>query len=52
VADLDAAVASLRAARGKLLLAPTPAVAFAGRPIAFVMLPNQLLCELIAREVP
>ncbi len=46
--DLGASLARLRAARAKLVVAPVPAVAFGGRQIAFVMLPNRLLVELIA----
>lgn len=45
--DLDAAIAALRKRRAKLLRAPTPAVAFGGRLVAFLMLPNRLVCELI-----
>jgi methylmalonyl-CoA/ethylmalonyl-CoA epimerase len=47
---LAAAIAALRAQRAKLVVAPVPAVAFGGREIAFVMLPNRLLVELIAME--
>ncbi len=50
VADLAAAIASLRALRAKLVVAPVPAVAFGGRDIAFMMLPNRLLVELISPE--
>jgi len=50
VTDLAAAIASLRASRAKLVVAPVPAVAFGGRDIAFVMLPNRLLVELISPE--
>jgi methylmalonyl-CoA/ethylmalonyl-CoA epimerase len=50
VPHLDEAIAALRARRGKLVLAPVPAVAFAGRKIAFLMLPNQLLVELISSD--
>ena len=41
------AIAQLRAGGAKLLVPPMPAVAFGGRDIAFVMLRNQLLIELI-----
>ena len=50
VADLPRAVEAMRGNRGKLVAGPLPAVAFGGRPIAFVMLPNRLLIELIATE--
>ena len=49
VDDLADAIAELTVARGKLVVAPRPAVAFAGRCIAFVMLRNRMLVELIAR---
>lgn len=45
--DLSAAIGELRKRRAKLLRAPTPAVAFGGRLVAFLMLPNRLVCELI-----
>lgn len=43
-ADLE----RLKAARGRVMVGPVPATAFAGRAIAFVLLPNMLLIELIA----
>jgi len=46
--DLSEAIASLRSQRGKLVVPPVPAVAFGGRNIAFVMLANRLLVELIS----
>ena len=45
--DLNAALAKLTAAGAKITAAPAPAVAFDGRDIAFVMLPNLNLIELI-----
>ncbi len=48
VGDLDAEIESLRAEKAKLVLSPVPAVAFAGRKIAFMMLPNMSLIELIS----
>lgn len=33
--------------RGKVMVGPVPAVAFGGRNIAFIMLPNMMLAELI-----
>ena len=47
--DLHASVERLRAQRGKVVSPPAPAVAFEGREIAFVMLPNRLLVELVTR---
>lgn len=46
--DLAGGIAGLRAQRAKLVLPPTPAVAFAGREVAFLLLPNMALVELIA----
>lgn len=46
--SLPEAIESLRRTSAKLVVAPVPAVAFAGREIAFMMLPNMLLVELIA----
>jgi methylmalonyl-CoA/ethylmalonyl-CoA epimerase len=48
-ADLNVSLAALCENRGRLVVPPTPAVAFDGRAIAFVMLPNRLLVELIQR---
>jgi methylmalonyl-CoA/ethylmalonyl-CoA epimerase len=50
VPDLASAMKNLRAQRGKLIVPPVPAVAFDGREIAFLMLPNRLLVELIAAD--
>ena len=50
VRGLADAVERVRAGRGKLVVPPIPAVAFGGREIAFLMLPNRLLVELIASE--
>lgn len=47
VAEVDAAIALLVKRRARLVSGPVPAVAFDGRPIAFLMLPNLLLIELI-----
>jgi glyoxalase/bleomycin resistance protein/dioxygenase superfamily protein len=49
-ANLDAAIAAQRASGAKLVVKPVEAVAFQGRKVAFVMLRNRLLIELIARE--
>lgn len=40
-------IGRLRDARAKLVVEPTPAVAFQQRRVAFLMLPNLLLVELI-----
>lgn len=48
--DLSAELEHMREKRAKLMLPPTPAVAFGGRRVAFVMLPNLLLVELIERD--
>jgi len=50
VPELGVAIDAMRARRGKLVVAPVPAVAFGGRRIAFVMLPNRMLIELISSE--
>ena len=49
-ANLDAAIAAQRASGAKLVVKPVEAVAFQGRKVAFLMLRNRLLIELIARE--
>jgi methylmalonyl-CoA/ethylmalonyl-CoA epimerase len=47
--DLPTEIERLRAQRAKLMFPPTPAVAFGNRRVAFVMLPNSLLVEIIER---
>ena len=47
---LIGAIEHMRASGGKVIVPPVAAVAFGGREIAFVMLPNRLLVELIAAE--
>jgi methylmalonyl-CoA/ethylmalonyl-CoA epimerase len=47
--DLSAEIERLRAQRAKLMFPPTPAVAFGNRRVAFVMLPNLLLVEIIEK---
>jgi methylmalonyl-CoA/ethylmalonyl-CoA epimerase len=47
VADLRLELDRLIGFRGRLVVGPVPAVAFGGRDIAFVMLPNMMLVELI-----
>lgn len=47
VADLPAALARLRAARFRVLAEPVPAVAFGGRPIAWLLAPSRHLVELL-----
>lgn len=46
---ISEAVAFLSGQGAKLIVPPIPATAFAGRKIAFVMLPNLLLVELIEK---
>lgn len=48
--SLSQSIEELRRDRAKLVVAPISAVAFGGREIAFLMLPNRMLIELIARE--
>lgn len=48
VDDLQRAIAHETQVGAKLLVSPRPAVAFAGRTVAFVMLRNRMLLELIA----
>ncbi|MFN3431705.1 MAG: VOC family protein [Candidatus Sericytochromatia bacterium] len=45
--DIRRALDTLKARRGKVVVPPTPAVAFQGREIAFVLFPNMMLIELI-----
>lgn len=47
--DLDGALASLRAAGHRVVSPPAPAVAFDGRPVAFLMLRTRGLVELLQR---
>jgi glyoxalase/bleomycin resistance protein/dioxygenase superfamily protein len=49
VANLEAGLAQLAGQRGKVVVAPVPAVAFGARRICFVMMPNLMLLELIER---
>ncbi|HZR01625.1 MAG TPA: VOC family protein [Burkholderiales bacterium] len=46
--DLEDMIETLRRSRAKLVTEPVPAVAFQGRRIAFLMLPNGMLLELIS----
>jgi methylmalonyl-CoA/ethylmalonyl-CoA epimerase len=48
--DIQQSIAGLRKDGAKLVVPPVPAVAFRGRLIAFVMLANLLLIELITKE--
>jgi len=50
VPDLDGEVTRLRGQGAKTVVSPVPAVAFAGRRITFLMLPNMMLVELIAKQ--
>jgi methylmalonyl-CoA/ethylmalonyl-CoA epimerase len=45
--DINHSIDELRKAGAVLAVPPTPAVAFAGRPIAFLMLRTKMLVELI-----
>lgn len=47
VADLDETIRLFQGKRSKMIVAPTPAVAFGLRKVSFVMMPNSLLVELI-----
>ena len=49
VKDLPAALESLKSQGARVVVSPVSAAAFGGRHISFVMLPNQLLVELIAQ---
>lgn len=44
---IEASIDELRRAGSALVVPPTPAVAFGGRPIAFLMLRTMMLVELI-----
>jgi len=50
VLHLQPAISRLRALGAKVVVPATPAVAFGGREIAFLMLPNRSLIELIASQ--
>ena len=47
VPDFDAEILRLRGRGAKTVVAPVPAVAFGGRRITFMMLPNMMLVELV-----
>jgi methylmalonyl-CoA/ethylmalonyl-CoA epimerase len=47
--DFEVELGRLRGEGAKVVVAPVPAVAFGGRRIAFLMLPNMLLTELIEK---
>jgi methylmalonyl-CoA/ethylmalonyl-CoA epimerase len=48
--DIEEALMHLRSSRGKVVVPPVSAVAFDGRQIAFVLLPNMMLVELISTK--
>ena len=50
VPDFDGEMARLRGQGAKTVVQPVPAVAFGGRHITFLMLPNMMLVELIAQN--
>ena len=47
ISDMKSELDRLVANRCRVMVDPVPAVAFGGRDIAFVMLPNMMLAELI-----
>ena len=47
VADIEQAIEHLRAQKCLLVSGPTPAVAYDGRPIAWLYTPNRQLTELV-----
>jgi hypothetical protein len=46
---MDSALQAAVLQGSKVLVTPVPAVAFGGRKISFVMMPNMLLIELIQK---
>jgi methylmalonyl-CoA/ethylmalonyl-CoA epimerase len=48
-ADIEGEIERMQSQRGKLIVPPTPAVAFGGKRVCFVMLPNMLLSEFIEK---
>ena len=52
VPSVEAGIAELREVRARVVVPPVPAVAFDGRLIAFLMLRNRLLVELIGAHSP
>lgn len=50
--DIAASVATACEQGARIVRRPTPAVAFGGRPVAFVMLRNMALVELISSPEP
>jgi methylmalonyl-CoA/ethylmalonyl-CoA epimerase len=52
VSSIEASLESLSAAQARVIAPPVPAVAFDGRRIAFLMLPNRWMVELIEAERP
>jgi methylmalonyl-CoA/ethylmalonyl-CoA epimerase len=47
VSNLKTEIEKFRQKRGKIMVPPTPAVAFGGREISFILLPTMMLIELI-----
>ena len=47
VADIELSLSELESQGARTIVAPVPAVAFGGRPIAFLMLRTSLIVELI-----
>lgn len=50
--DIEATIQSLQSHGARVASPPKPAVAFDGRRIAFLLLPSQMLIELIEAPVP
>jgi methylmalonyl-CoA/ethylmalonyl-CoA epimerase len=51
VDDLSLEIETMRLGGSKVVVAPTPAVAFFNREISFLLMPNMLLVELIQADV-
>jgi methylmalonyl-CoA/ethylmalonyl-CoA epimerase len=50
--SIEPAVEELKARGARVVAAPKPAIAFGGRRVAFLMLPNMMLVELMESESP
>jgi methylmalonyl-CoA/ethylmalonyl-CoA epimerase len=51
-ADIHASCASLEAGGWRLISEPTPAVAFDGRPVAWLLAPTKLVVEFVQKGDP
>lgn len=47
VSNLKIEIEKFQQQRGKIMVPPTPAIAFGGREISFILLPTMMLIELI-----